>query len=52
MFYLFVPLVSLMAANIVLFTLTSLTINGYKNCSCGRCGVHTDGLMRLYLMIN
>lgn len=37
MYYFFVPVVSLMAANIVLFVLTSLNINGYKSYCCGRC---------------
>ena len=36
-YYFFVPVVSLMAANIVLFVLTSLIVNGYKNCWTGRC---------------
>ena len=36
-YYFFVPVVSLMAANIVLFVLTSLNINGYKSYCCGRC---------------
>ena len=36
-YYFFVPVVSLMAANIVLFFLTSLIVNGYKSCWTGRC---------------
>ena len=37
MYYFFVPVVALMAANIVLFVLTSLIVNGYKGCWTGRC---------------
>ena len=39
-YYFFVPVVSLMAANIVLFFLTSLIVNGYKSCWTGRCVTH------------
>ena len=42
MYYFFVPVVALMAANIVLFVLTSLIINGYKGCWTGRCGAPFD----------
>ena len=42
MYYFFVPVVALMAANIVLFVLTSLIVNGYKGCWTGRCGAPFD----------